>query len=365
MLTFSTNSVWSTAVCGRTRTKAYWRSAVLAAGVLAGGMTIGQAWAAGDDPRSTSIALNRGGTLLFVANREADSLTVFAVGAPGPNVLTKLAEVPVGEEPVCVASDGLRAFVTNAVSGTVSVVELVGVGVFGETAEIPVGTEPRGCALTGTRLYVTNFTEGTVSVIDTRSKKVVDEVNVRGNPYGITVVGNDVFVTQFFARLIDGGPGEGFDDGKEGLVQHFLRNNFNLDEITLAPLADSGFTANRTNLCQQFNLAAANNTFCPDPNTNDPNDPDIITATAAVFPNQLKAALACKGLLYLPNVGAQPEPPVAAGVNLNTNVQALVHVVDIASKTEREDLTVNLNQQIARAGPTGSGGGGPRSLVRQ
>ena len=38
---------------------------------------------------------------------------------------------------------------------------------------------------------------------------------------------------------------------------------------------------------------------------------------------------------------------MAAGVNLNTNVQALVHVVDIASKTEREDLTVNLNQQIA------------------
>ena len=236
MLTFSTNSVWSTAVCGRARTKGYWRSAVLLGGVLAGGMTIGQAWAAGDDPRSTSIALNRGGTLLFVANREADSLTVFAVGPPGPNVLTKLAEVPVGEEPVCVASDGLRAFVVNAVSGTVSVVELIGVGVFGKTVDIPVGTEPRGCALSGTRLFVTNFTEGTVSVIDTNSKKVVDTVPVGGNPYGITVVGNDVFVTQFFARLIDGGPGEGFDDGKEGVVQHFLRNNFNLDEITLAPL---------------------------------------------------------------------------------------------------------------------------------
>ena len=195
MLTFSTNSVWSTAVCGRARTKASRRSAV-ARRRACRWMTIGQAWAAGDDPRSTSIALNRGGTLLFVANREADSLTVFAVGPAGPNVLTKLAEVPVGEEPVCVASDGLRAFVVNAVSGTVSVVELVG-GVFGKTVDIPVGTEPRGCALTGTRLYVTNFTEGTVSVIDTNSKKVVGEVPVGGNPDGITVVGNDVFVTQF------------------------------------------------------------------------------------------------------------------------------------------------------------------------
>jgi YVTN family beta-propeller protein len=310
-------------------------------------MAMGPAWAAGDDPRSTSIALNRGGTLLFVANREADSLTVFAVGPAGPHVLTKLAEVPVGEEPVCVASDGLRAFVTNALSGTVSVVELVGVGVFGETAEIPVGTEPRGCALSGTRLFVTNFTEGTVAVVDTHRKKVVDKVKVGGNPYGITIVGNDVFVTQFFARLIDGGPGEGFDDGKEGVVQHFRTSNFHRDEITLAPLADSGFTANRTLLCPNLNPAAANATFCPDPDSTDPNDPDIVEAVAAVFPNQLKSALACDGLLYLPNVGAQPEPPVAAGQNLDTNVQALVHVVDIASLAEREDLTVNLNQQIA------------------
>ena len=123
---------------------------------------------------------------------------------------------------------------------------------FGKTVDIPVGTEPRGCALSGTRLFVANFTEGTVSVINTNSKKVVGEVTVGGNPYGITVVGNDVFVTQFFARLIpanQGGRGEGFDDGKEGVVQHFLRNNFNLDEITLAPLANSGFTADRTLLC--------------------------------------------------------------------------------------------------------------------
>jgi YVTN family beta-propeller protein len=320
--------------------------AILTAGVLVGGMAIGPAWAAGDDPRSTSIALNRGGTLLFVANREADSLTVFAVGTAGPNVLTKLAEVPVGEEPTCVAADGLRAFVTNAVSGTVSVVEVVG-GVFGETVEFAVGTEPRGCALSGTRLFVTNFTEGTVAVVDTNSKKVVNRVKVGGNPYGITVAGNDVFVTQFFARLIDGGPGEGFDDGKEGVVQHFRVNDFDRNEITLAPLADSGFTANRVNLCQQFNPMAANNTFCPDPNATDPNDPVIAQAVAGVFPNQVKSALACDGLLYLPNVGAQPEPPVAAGVNLDTNVQALVHVVDIASLAEREDLTVNLNQQIA------------------
>jgi YVTN family beta-propeller protein len=122
-------------------------------------------------------------------------------------------------------------------------------------------------------LFVTNFTEGTVAIVDTNSRAVVDRVEVGGNPYGITIVGNDVFVTRFFARLIDGGPGEGFDDGKEGVVQHFRRDNFNLNEITLAPLNDSGFVANRVNLCQQFNPMAPNNTFCPDPNATDRADP--------------------------------------------------------------------------------------------
>jgi hypothetical protein len=44
---------------------------MLSAGVLACGMATASAWAAGDGPRSTNIALNPSGTLLFVANREA------------------------------------------------------------------------------------------------------------------------------------------------------------------------------------------------------------------------------------------------------------------------------------------------------
>ena len=62
-------------------------------------------------------------------------------------------------------------------------------------------------------------------------------------------------------------------------MQHFLRNNFNLDEITLAPLANSGFTANRTLLCPNIRLnppalPAVNDTFCPDPDATEPNDAD-------------------------------------------------------------------------------------------
>ena len=64
------------------------------------------------------------------------------------------------------------AYVTNGISGTVSVVNLVQRRV---VATIKVGTEPRGCALTadGSLLYVANHTEGTVSIIDTASANPV------------------------------------------------------------------------------------------------------------------------------------------------------------------------------------------------
>ena len=44
------------------------------------------AWAAGDDPRSTNIAFDRTERLLFVANRDADSLSVFKVSKGGSEI---------------------------------------------------------------------------------------------------------------------------------------------------------------------------------------------------------------------------------------------------------------------------------------
>jgi YVTN family beta-propeller protein len=321
--------------CGHGR----WLSAALAAGAFV--CVTCPSWPAAADGRSTNIALDHSGSLLFVANRLADSLTVFEVNGSS---LEKLTEVGVGNEPICVAVAGKTAYVANAESGTVSVVEETGGG-FAVVEEIEVGTEPRGCALgAGGRLFVTNFTEGTVAVVDTGSGEVEDVIDVGGNPYGVTTVGHNVFVTQFFARLIDGGPGEGFDDGKEGVLLRLRANNPDqIKEIILSPLADSGFTANRVNLCTNLNPLAVNDTFCPDPTVTDPTDPAITMDPQAVHPNQLKTALACKGFLYLPNVGAQPEPPV----QFTTNVQALVHVVSIGALAERKGRTVNLNQQIA------------------
>lgn len=299
--------------------------------------------------RSTTIDLSHDGRTLVNVNTQANSVTIFRV--EGLDALNKIAEVPVGHEPhsVAIYSKKDAAFVTNAASGTVSVVDLKDLKA---TNEITVGSEPRGCALTpsGNLLYVANHTSGTVSVIDTQSETVIANINLTGKPYAVAITDDGdkkddderVFVTQFFARLISGGPGEGFDNGKQGVVFSFpVITHTPLTEIVLSPLADSGFTANRTNLCTQLNPLAVNDTFCPDPTSPVPT-PAITADPQEVFPNQLLSALIRGDRLYLPNIGAQPEPPVV----FDTNVQALVNVVDTTGLAERTDLHVNLNAQI-------------------
>ncbi|MGH8607806.1 MAG: hypothetical protein ACREX9_10440, partial [Gammaproteobacteria bacterium] len=293
--------------------------------------------------RSTNIALTQDGQKLVAVNTDSNSVTVFDVKGGGGS-LRQLAEISVGREPHCVAVKGNnRAYVTIAQSGSVWEINL---NTFKVTEKIEVGTEPRGCALAPNgSLYVANHTEGTVSVINTSSLKVVDTIEVGGNPFAIAIDKNRVFVTQLYARLIDDGDdkGEAFDDEKEGVVQTFRINNpGSITEIPLSPLPDSGFTADRSRFCNNTaDPDPVNQVYCPDVNAN-PGDAVITKDPQAVFPNQLSSALACGGKLYLPNIGAQPEPPQF----FNVNIQALVHVVDIPTLSERTDLHVNLNNQI-------------------
>ena len=61
-----------------------------------------------------------------------------------------------------------------------------------------------------------------------------------------------------------------------------------------------------------------------------------------MFPNQLTSGLIRGNRLYLPNIGAQPEPPEM----FNVNVQALVYNVDVNALSEVATEHVNLNNQI-------------------
>ena len=169
---------------------------------------------------STTIALTSDEQRLVVVNREANSVSIIRVkNAQGNDVGNKIAEIGVGEEPRCVAihPNDQVAYVTNGISGTISVVNLAQRRV---VATVPSGTEPRGCALTpnGSLLYVANHTEGTVSIFFTGNPLnpiPVGAVPVGRNPTALAItndgdaddVDETVFVTQIFAELIDGGPG--------------------------------------------------------------------------------------------------------------------------------------------------------------
>jgi YVTN family beta-propeller protein len=198
--------------------------------------------------RSTTIALTSDEQRLVVVNREANSISIIRVkNANGKDVSNKIDEIPVGEEPRCVAihPSDRAAYVTNAISGTISVVNLDQRRV---VAELNIGTEPRGCALTadGSLLYVANHTEGTVSIIDTshplRPIFGGSKVQVGGRPWAIAITdkgtGNisddTVFVTDAFAELnpdfpasdpMFDGNGEGRDRGKQGVVYAFPAGN--------------------------------------------------------------------------------------------------------------------------------------------
>jgi YVTN family beta-propeller protein len=315
---------------------------------------------------STTIALTSDETRLVVVNREANSVSIIQVkDANGNDVANKLAEIAVGQEPRCVAvhPTDRAAYVTNAITGTVSVVDLVQGR---EVQQIPVGTEPRGCALTpdGSLLYVANHTAGTVSIIVTSNplNPILDgAVQVGRNPTAIAITdpgtGNiadyTVFVTQIFAELnpdfkdpVFDGNGEARDLGKQGVVQAFPAGNANppITKITLKPLADSGFTANRVspnNFCNTV-PPAQSSIFCPRPDL-PATDPANTNNPQGVFPNQLLSAVIRGDRLYLPNIGAQPEPPEI----FNANVQALVYAVDVDAREERVAEHVNLNKQIA------------------
>lgn len=337
--------------------------------------------------RSSTLALFDQDRRLVVVNQDRNSVSLFQLkDATGKDVNIKLTEIKVGDEPRCIAihPGNKTAFVTNALSdkyggkrngsGTVSIINLDDAKSDVE-AVIEVGTEARGCALTphGDRLYVANLTEGTVSVIDTKAAKVVDTVTVGGNPMAIAITddgdGDDmdetVYVTDFYARPIAAklaaGRAEGFDDGKQGIVHTFAVNDKNMHQtIVLSPLADSGFSADRKNFCKQINVNAHSDLYCPDTAVLDAADPKIKDDPQGVFPNQFYAALIRGKYLYLPNLGASPEPPV----RFNVNVQALVHVVALDQSKEAAELHINLNTQV-RNEPAIADGVAPNTTLQK
>jgi len=102
---------------------------------------------------------------------------------PGDAVAIRLASVPGG---MALSPDGSRAYVANALAGSVAVIDLERHEV---VASVPVGAEPLGIAPSpdGSRVYVTAFQGDTLSAIDSATNRVVATARLGKTPRAIAV----------------------------------------------------------------------------------------------------------------------------------------------------------------------------------
>lgn len=307
---------------------------------------------------SGPIQLSANGKYAFVVNKVASptlstssgSVTIVRVKSDtGADQNTVVTEIAVGRDPfsATATADGRRLFVSNGRDGTVSVIDLgpVGDGPYTRLADVLVGAEPRGTAELDGKVWVANFGDGTLSTIDaaTLSRDATIDL-VKGatriqNPFALAALPDGrLWVTDFFARAIPGKATdaiEGFDDGREARLA-VLEGSSVRSIVTLAPIADAGFTADRS----KFTVAggAANDTFAA------PAGVDPLAVPQGAFFNQLFgfAYDALGDRLYLPTIAAQPAPPV----KFDVNVQSLVGVVDNRAIAAVPNLHRNLNALI-------------------
>ena len=285
------------------------------------------------ESHSSPIALTSDNQYIWSVNPDTDTVSVMNVAGDKNQ---KVAEVPVGDEPRCVAitPDNKKAYVTNALSGNVSVVDAVTYKVL---KTISVGTEPFGCALTldGAKLYVANLFSNNVSVINTGTDsvlKTIDGVGVQPRGIAVANVGGEtkVYVTQFLAQTqTDPRPieqKEGFDNGKEGRVTVIsAATDTVLTTIALAPKA-TGFKSDGSTL---------------DKVVFDANNAATKIDTLA-FPNQLESIVIRGNRAYVPNTASSPNGPV----KFNVNVQGFLSVIDITTDQEVADETFNMNKGV-------------------
>ncbi|HEV7735159.1 MAG TPA: beta-propeller fold lactonase family protein [Candidatus Binatia bacterium] len=322
--------------------------------------------------KSSPIELTADGGTLVAANTDADTISFFEVGDDAR--LTKLQEVAVGQEPRSVATLVSKpwVYVANTVSGTVSVID---VNDYTTVATIDVGTEPQAIVASpnGRFVYVATANDNAVDVIDTATNQVVETIAVGRSPRALAITndgdGDDLdehlYVPSFFARPragfvppistgLGGADGAGsafpsgargepivgegiFDDSREAVVDVVsTATNTVVDQVVLAPIADTGFKLARGAFVNSTPTDAPRTIFA------DGGTDGTVAQNTGAFPNLLQSIAIFDGRGFVPSSAASPEPPL----RLNGNVQSLMSVFDVDSNAELADQTFNMNRGI-------------------
>ena len=298
----------------------------------AGGKVLRAATAQGtaSPTHASPIAITSDNSQVWSVNPDNNSVSVFNVAADA-NV--KIAEVPVGIEPWCVAitPNNAKVYVTNMASGTVSVINRSSRAV---VKTIKVGTEPFGCAVSpdGTKLYVTNQSSDDVSLINTSTDAVTKTIRPVGpKPRGIAISadGTKIYVTQFLSQSPADGETrprtqtEGADDGRVGRVTVLDGvGNRPIGVVTLSAFTVSNF------------FLADGDTLGREPQTN------VFDNLTKAFPNLLESVVFRGNRAYVVGTCSSPN----GRFRFNVNVQSCVSVINTTTDTEIK--TVNLNDGV-------------------
>lgn len=127
----------------------------------------------------SGIAVSPDGATLYVANREADTVSVVDAATRRE---TKV--IPVGQHPFGITLDAAagRAYTANVTGDDVSVLDLK---TGREIGRIPTGRRPYVIALAGGRGFVTDQYAGSVTAFDLATLKPIADVDVGDHPEGI------------------------------------------------------------------------------------------------------------------------------------------------------------------------------------
>ncbi len=262
--------------------------------------------------RGSTIAISPDDTRVVAANRDAGTVSVFAVDwAETPPSIVKIAEVPVGAEVSQVAINPNGDFalaLSRKDQKLVRIDDLRGTPKAG--ASVKTGSEPTGLALSpfGDTAWVANWVDGTVLVVKTATMETKTTVdlnaalaasgklgNVNGRPalahprsVAITNNGNNldddeqVYVTDFYAhqKAPLEADGSNADVAKVAVVyQISVKDPTQVKLIELPPMADMGFK-------------------------------DHTGGQAGCFPNQLLSIAVQGSFGYVTSICASPKGPV-------------------------------------------------------